>query len=220
MLGIDPEDWFDRLMSGSRMWMEDIFSECYCDMREEIEIIIEHSKYEDIFTNYLVSRDFGAKYQKGKVDKKEKVVRRTLRHSHSETILPNVITKVKKSGRSRSFDDSAYESSTLPFDIIRSNISAVDKHLFDIIKTNKDINLIVQIPLVNKNNIKLRAYDGTLEIFANTNNGVYHRYVDIPSEADIRSIKSNYNNGILEITFSKKRRPKTKIGKNRNRMMH
>ena len=189
MLGIDPEDWFDRLMSGSRLWMEDIFGECYCDMREEIEIIIEHS-YEDIFTNYLVSQDFGAKYQG------------------------------KKSGRSGSFDDSAYESSTLPFDIIRSNISAVDKHLFDIIKTNKDIKLIVQLPLVNKNDIKLRAYDGTLEIFADTNNGVYHRYVDIPSEADIRSIKSNYNNGILEITFSKKRRPKTKIGKNRNRMMH
>ena len=57
---------------------------------------------------------------------------------------------------------------------------------------------------VNKNDVKLNAYDDTVEIFVNTNDRVYHQSLDVPPEADIRTIKSKYNNGILEITFSKK----------------
>jgi len=43
-----------------------------------------------------------------------------------------------------------------------------------------------------------------VEIFAKTDERIYHQFFDIPPEADIRTIKSNYNNGILEITFRKK----------------
>jgi HSP20 family protein len=32
----------------------------------------------------------------------------------------------------------------------------------------------------------------------------YHRTIEIPAETDIETAKSNYNNGILEITFKKK----------------
>jgi HSP20 family molecular chaperone IbpA len=32
----------------------------------------------------------------------------------------------------------------------------------------------------------------------------YHRVVDLPPEADIETARSNYNNGILEITFNKR----------------
>ena len=38
----------------------------------------------------------------------------------------------------------------------------------------------------------------------------YHRIVELPAEADIDTVKSTYKNGILEITFSKKAKPKGK----------
>jgi HSP20 family protein len=38
----------------------------------------------------------------------------------------------------------------------------------------------------------------------------YHRVVDLPPEADIETARSNYNNGILEITFNKKKETKPK----------
>jgi HSP20 family molecular chaperone IbpA len=34
--------------------------------------------------------------------------------------------------------------------------------------------------------------------------------VELPADADIDSVKSNYKNGILEITFNKKAKPKGK----------
>jgi HSP20 family protein len=38
----------------------------------------------------------------------------------------------------------------------------------------------------------------------------YHRTIEIPAETDIETAKSNYNNGILEITFKKKEQTKGK----------
>jgi HSP20 family protein len=43
-----------------------------------------------------------------------------------------------------------------------------------------------------------------VEIYCCNQNRKYHRIIGIPSNADITSAKSKYNNGILEITFNKK----------------
>ncbi|MGN6629407.1 MAG: Hsp20/alpha crystallin family protein, partial [Candidatus Nitrosocosmicus sp.] len=38
----------------------------------------------------------------------------------------------------------------------------------------------------------------------------YHKTIEIPQEIDIESAKSSYNNGILEVTFNKKKEAKPK----------
>ena len=38
----------------------------------------------------------------------------------------------------------------------------------------------------------------------------YHKTIEIPSEADIDSARSNYTNGILEVVFNKKENVKPK----------
>jgi HSP20 family protein len=61
------------------------------------------------------------------------------------------------------------------------------------------------MPGVSKENIKINAYDGSVEI--STTEGAQRKYreiIELPSEADIETAKSSYNNGILEITFKKK----------------
>ena len=38
----------------------------------------------------------------------------------------------------------------------------------------------------------------------------YHKTIEVPEDIDIESAKSNYNNGILEITFKRKEQQKSK----------
>jgi HSP20 family protein len=38
----------------------------------------------------------------------------------------------------------------------------------------------------------------------------YHKTIDLPLEADLETAKSKHNNGILEITFDKKKETKPK----------
>jgi HSP20 family protein len=95
----------------------------------------------------------------------------------------------------------------------RPLISSEREPLVDISTTDKEIKVVVEMPGVNKENIKINAFDSTLEVTAQE--GVakkYHETIELPEEADLATAKSKYNNGILEITFNKKdkSRPKGK----------
>ena len=41
-------------------------------------------------------------------------------------------------------------------------------------------------------------------VFVNTANHKYYRKLNLPSKLDPKTIKSSYNNGVLEIIFKKK----------------
>jgi HSP20 family protein len=66
------------------------------------------------------------------------------------------------------------------------------------------------MPGVKKENIKINAYENTVEIIRDDPQRKYHRTIEVPEDIDIESAKSNYNNGILEITFKKKEQQKPK----------
>ena len=65
------------------------------------------------------------------------------------------------------------------------------------------------MPGVSKQNIKINAYDGTVEVTIDPKRK-YHEVIEIPPETDIETAKSNYNNGKLEIVFKKKAETKPK----------
>ena len=68
------------------------------------------------------------------------------------------------------------------------------------------------MPGVNKENIKINAYDSTLEVTAQEDTAKkYHETIEIPDEADLETAKSKYNNGVLEITFNKKDKSKPSL---------
>src|SRR6266702_2490644 len=116
MLFRDQEDWFEILVTESRMWMEDRFNEYYDDMMEEVEIIVnEQPNYEETVTvSYVIGPEqIVGSYEKGKGDMKENVRRRSLRHNSSGTKVGNVKTKVKKPRKSEMYVDNDYESAAL-----------------------------------------------------------------------------------------------------------
>jgi HSP20 family protein len=64
---------------------------------------------------------------------------------------------------------------------------------------------------ISEENIKINAYDTSLEVKSDNPQRKYHQVIDLPPEAAIETAKSAYKNGILEITFQKKkeqRKPK------------
>ena len=89
-------------------------------------------------------------------------------------------------------------------------ITAEREPLADVITSDKEVKVVVELPGVTKENIKVNSYDNSVEISAGTSDSKYRRVVDLPPEADTQAAKSNYKNGILEIVFNKKQESKPK----------
>ena len=82
--------------------------------------------------------------------------------------------------------------------------------LADVVASDKEVKVVVEIPGINKENIKINAYDNSVEIKSHDPQRKYHQVIDLPPEADIETAKSSYRNGILEITFKTKEQTKPK----------
>jgi HSP20 family protein len=78
--------------------------------------------------------------------------------------------------------------------------------LVDITSTDNEVKVILEILGVNKEDIKISTFDRAVEVIANNNDQrKYHKTIELPKDADIETVRSTYNNGILEMTFNKKK---------------
>ena len=91
-------------------------------------------------------------------------------------------------------------------------IAAVREPLSDISSTDKQVKLVLEMPDIRKEDIKINAYDEKVEVkTADSSERKYSKVLNLPKEADIETARSTYNNGILEVTFDKKKEePKPK----------
>jgi HSP20 family protein len=90
------------------------------------------------------------------------------------------------------------------------SLSAEMEPLVDISSTDKEVKVVVEMPGIKKENIKINAYANSLEITSTAPERKYHKVIELPTEADIETVKSTYNNGILEVIFNKKKQTKPK----------
>ncbi len=60
-----------------------------------------------------------------------------------------------------------------------------------------------------KQKIRIKGYDSYVETKSKDPNRKYHK-TKVPEDIDLESVRSNYNNRILEITFKKKEQQKPK----------
>ncbi|HET8792707.1 MAG TPA: archaeal heat shock protein Hsp20 [Nitrososphaeraceae archaeon] len=90
------------------------------------------------------------------------------------------------------------------------SISSEREPLVDVSATDKEVKVVVEIPGVRKENIKINTYEKIVEITTEDPERKYHKTIEVPVDIDIDSAKSNYNNGILEIIFKKKDQEKPK----------
>ena len=81
----------------------------------------------------------------------------------------------------------------------------------DVTTTDREVKVIVEMPGVNKENIRVNVYGNSVEVTTtDPEKRKYREVVEIPPETDIETAKSAYKNGILEIIFDKKQQAKPK----------
>src|SRR5918995_2121111 len=207
-MSIEPFDWINRFFGagnwpfsrGARRNYGDMFGS-YDEMKREMERKFEES-FRDIET--MVPKDLIREYDtaQGKVREIGPLV-----YGSSVTIGPDGKPKVKEFGNFKpsQLRGSGYFGSPM--------ISSEREPMSDVSETDKEVKVVVEMPGVSKENIKINAYENKVEVKTEATKRKYHEVIEIPHDADVETAKSSYHNGILEIILKKKAEGKPK-GKN------
>jgi HSP20 family protein len=83
--------------------------------------------------------------------------------------------------------------------------------LVDVISTDGEVKVVVELPGVEKKDIKLHGTEDSLTITVDTAEHKYFKEVKLPAKVKLKEAKTNYKNGVLEVTLQKveeKKKPK------------
>jgi HSP20 family protein len=202
---IEPFDWFRRFFGGTGLgrmggkWPGDIFSE-FDEMRKQMERI-----FQDQFG------DIQSKAPKELIREYETSEGRKVRefgpfvYGYSMTIGPDGKPRVREFGNVKSPLSGGASIFSRP------TISSEREPLADVTTSEKVVKVIVELPGVSKENIKVNVHDSSVEVTTtNAEKRKYRQVVEIPPDTDINTARSTYKNGILEVTFNKKELSKPK----------
>ena len=139
-------------------------------------------------------------------------------YGYSMTIGPDGKPKVREFGNVNSLGQAMGRAGIEGGSINKNNdkngdnsqITVEREPLVDVNVSDKEVKVVMEMPGVKKEEIKINAYDGEVEVIANDPQRKYHKAIELPQYADIETVKSTYNNGILEITFNKREETKPK----------
>lgn len=92
----------------------------------------------------------------------------------------------------------------------RPRILSERQPLSEVSTTDKEVKVAIELPGVSKEQIKINANDNQVDIKTEDPKRKYHEVIDLPTEVDIENVKSTFTNGLLEITFNKKSKDKTR----------
>ncbi len=82
--------------------------------------------------------------------------------------------------------------------------------LADVMTTDGEVHVVVELPGVEKKDIKLHGTESSLTISVDIPKRKYYKEVQLPTEVDPKKAKSSYKNGVLEVTLPKKKKKKPK----------
>jgi HSP20 family protein len=130
-------------------------------------------------------------------------------YGYSMTIGPDGKPNIQEFGNVKSL---ARSSGGFSYAGSRSKpeMTAEREPLADVNVTDSEVRVVLEMPGVKKEDIKVNAYDGAIEVLSNDPHRKYHKTIELPQQTDIETAKSSYNNGILEVTFNKKKETKPK----------
>jgi len=86
----------------------------------------------------------------------------------------------------------------------RLGIKEEREPLIDIMTTENEVKVFVELPGVDKEKIKLTGTPTKLVISAEGEMHKYYKEIELPTEVEIEKAKSTYKNGVLEVVLPKK----------------
>lgn len=89
--------------------------------------------------------------------------------------------------------------------LMRPRIDVKEKRepLADVVSTDGEVQVIMELPGVMKKDIKLHGTEETLTVSVDTAERKYYKKLDLPVKVAPKSAKSKYVNGVLEVTIKK-----------------
>ena len=75
--------------------------------------------------------------------------------------------------------------------------------LTDIIESEGEVRVIVELPGVEKKEIKVNAIDRALDIGVENPDKPFSKHLDLPCDVRWDSAKANYRNGVLEVVLTR-----------------
>lgn len=193
---IESYDWFRRF--DSMYFADDFFADfeevekefedAFMDIKAAKELLIDYETQEDVRVRELSSFVYGYSMTIELDDKPSVGRSRNIRNDY-----------VGSSGSSKKRKEvSKYN---------RPHITSKREPLAEVNVYDKEVKVVLEMPGLSKEHIKIQAYKNSVEISSNYPQRKY-QVIDIPRVADIKTIRSNYKNGILEIVFKKKEKSK------------
>jgi len=100
-----------------------------------------------------------------------------------------------------------------PFGLTKPSLDVKEERepLVDVISTDSEVKVVAELPGVEKKEIKLHGTENTLTISVDTPERKYFKEVQMPTAVNYKAAKTEYKNGVLEITMPKveeKKKPK------------
>jgi HSP20 family protein len=192
---IESHGWFKRFES--RYFADDFFT-AFEEMQEEIDDVfmgINDQGLKEQMEEYEIRKDVGIREFSSFV------------YGYSMTMEYNDKPRIRKicnegvgnSGNTRKRQGVSNYN--------KQHTTSERESLAEVIIYDKEVKVVLEMPGVSKDHIKIRAYDNSVEISSDhpqTRYGV----INIPQVADIETIIATYKNGILEIIFKKKEKLK------------
>lgn len=205
---IIPSDWisrfFDTGFGSGRGGRRGLFN--ITDMFGDFDNIHEEmNRMFDVFNNISTTapKELVREYETKEGNKVREVG--PIVYGYSMTIGPDGKPHVREFGNVKNlYDNNVKKIGGQPNH--QSQISAEREPLVDVNTTDKEVKVVVEMPGIRKEDIKIKAYDSQVEVTTSKDSPrKYHKNVELPELADIETARSVYNNGILEITFDKKK---------------
>ena len=209
---IDPYDFFRRFFGSSRgnigkidssgarqgEWNRRDFFREFDDMQREMERMFEE-QFGDIQSK--APNELVREYQTPEGEKVREVG--PIVYGYSMTIGPDGKPHVREFGNVKSLGGAGLGG-------IKPQILPEREPLADVNTTDNEVKVILEMPGIKKEDIKINAYEGSVEVIADNPQRKYHKTIELPKDADIETSRSTYNNGVLEVIFNKKKTMKPK----------
>jgi HSP20 family protein len=120
-------------------------------------------------------------------------------YGYSMTIGPDGKPKIREFGNVKPSSD--FESCGVTQPCL--DVKEEREPLVDIISVDGEIKVIVELPGVEKEDIKLRGTEDKLTISVEAPERKYFKEIEMPAKIEPKKAKTSYKNGVLEVTVPK-----------------
>jgi HSP20 family protein len=198
---IESYDWFRRF--DSTYFADDLFTDLEEVEKEFEDAFMDIKTLKELMKDYETPEDVGVREFSSFV------------YGYSITIELDDKPRVREIRNVRNEGVGSSERSRTRNGISKYNrpqITAGRESLAEVNVYDKEVKVVLEMPGVRKEHIRIQAYKNSVEVSSDHPRRKY-QVIDIPPVADIKTIRSTYKNGILEIVFKKKE----KLGRNNKR---